>query len=151
MVRHLVTVCLPAFAAQAAPPPMAFPAPLDAIRVQTDVSYGASGTTRLAMDIYSPPAGADGRRPARVFFNRAVQPPVRSIVARAAKACPLKGDPAATVGGLNTVPPQFPPASAQDPMFAALKGRPDFSPRSCGSRECVTIGVHALSGRGSAW
>ena len=45
----------------------------------------------------------------------------------AAHACLMKGDPAAAVGWLNTIPARFLPASiAQDPRFATLKDREDF-------------------------
>jgi dienelactone hydrolase len=45
----------------------------------------------------------------------------------AAHACLLKGDPAAAVAWLNTIPARFLPASiAQDPRFAPLKDREDF-------------------------
>jgi len=44
-----------------------------------------------------------------------------------AQACLLKGDPAAAVAWLGTIPARFLPAStAQDPRFAALKEREDF-------------------------
>ncbi len=51
-------------------PPLAFPPPAPGITVLSDVEYGRSGTTPLAMDVFKPPAG--GRGPALVFFNRAV-------------------------------------------------------------------------------
>ena len=45
----------------------------------------------------------------------------------AAYACLMKGDPAAAVGWLNTIPAQYLPRStADDPRFAALKDRVDF-------------------------
>jgi dienelactone hydrolase len=45
----------------------------------------------------------------------------------AAFACLMKGDPAAAVGWLNTIPPQYLPRSiADDPRFAPLKDREDF-------------------------
>jgi hypothetical protein len=51
----------------------------------------------------------------------------RDLGLPAAEACLLKGDPAAAVGWLSTIPPQFlPPSTAQDPRFAALKDRADF-------------------------
>jgi dienelactone hydrolase len=56
-------------AAQA--PRFAFPEPDAGIRVQTNVTYGTSGTTTLAMDVYQPPAAAGSRFPALIFFNRA--------------------------------------------------------------------------------
>jgi predicted Zn-dependent protease len=44
-----------------------------------------------------------------------------------ARACLQKGDPAAAVGWLNTIPPQYLPGSIQqDPSFAALRDRADF-------------------------
>jgi dienelactone hydrolase len=51
----------------------------------------------------------------------------RDLGLPAAEACLRKGDPAAAVAWLHTIPPQFLPASiADDPRFAALKDRPDF-------------------------
>ena len=51
----------------------------------------------------------------------------RDLGLPAAEACLLKGDPAAAVGWLSTIPPQFlPPSTAQDSRFAALKNRADF-------------------------
>lgn len=45
----------------------------------------------------------------------------------AAYACLMKGDPAAAVGWLNTIPARFlPPSVADDPRFTALKDREDF-------------------------
>ena len=45
----------------------------------------------------------------------------------AAHACLMKGDPAAAVQWLNTIPARFLPSSiADDPRFAALKDREDF-------------------------
>jgi hypothetical protein len=45
----------------------------------------------------------------------------------AAHACLMKGDAAAAVAWLNTIPARFLPASiADDPRFAPLKDRPDF-------------------------
>lgn len=52
-------------------PHYAFPPPSPGITIAKDVEYGTSGTTKLAMDVYRP-AGATGRGPALVFFNRAV-------------------------------------------------------------------------------
>ncbi len=49
---------------------MAFPTPAEGITVSADVRYGSADGTRLAMDIYRPPARAP-RMPALVFFNRA--------------------------------------------------------------------------------
>ena len=51
----------------------------------------------------------------------------RDLGLPAAQACLLKGDPAAAVAWLGTIPARFLPAStAQDPRFAALKDREDF-------------------------
>ena len=51
----------------------------------------------------------------------------RPVYLPAAEACLLKGDPAAAVAWLNTIPPQFLPRSTADqPRFAALKDREDF-------------------------
>lgn len=51
----------------------------------------------------------------------------RDLGLPAAEACLLKGDPAAAVAWLATIPPQFLPAStAEQARFAALKDRPDF-------------------------
>jgi dienelactone hydrolase len=51
----------------------------------------------------------------------------RDLGLPAARACLQKGDPAAAVGWLNTIPPQFlPPSVQEDPTFAALKDREDF-------------------------
>jgi dienelactone hydrolase len=51
----------------------------------------------------------------------------RDLGLPAAHACLLKGDPAAAVAWLNTIPARFlPPTIAQDPRFAALKDREDF-------------------------
>lgn len=51
----------------------------------------------------------------------------RDLGLPAARACLAKGDPAAAVAWLKTIPPQFLPASVQqDPAFAALKDRADF-------------------------
>ena len=45
----------------------------------------------------------------------------------AAHACLMKGDPAAAVAWLNTIPARFlPPSTADDPRFAPLKDRDDF-------------------------
>lgn len=52
-------------------PPLAFPAPASNITVATDVEYGVSGTTRLAMDLYKPDVPSGMKVPALVFFNRA--------------------------------------------------------------------------------
>jgi dienelactone hydrolase len=53
-----------------APPPLAFPPPAAGITVATDVEYGRSGTTRLAMDLYKPDVSAGVKVPALVFFVR---------------------------------------------------------------------------------
>src|SRR5260221_14260138 len=50
----------------------AFPAPSAGITVASDVEYGTSGTTRLAMDLYRPAVAPGTRPPALGFFNRAV-------------------------------------------------------------------------------
>jgi len=55
----------------APPPPLAFPPPASGITVASDVEYGRSGTTRLAMDVYSPATASGVKVPALVFFNRA--------------------------------------------------------------------------------
>jgi len=55
----------------ATPPPLAFPPPATDIIVTSDVEYGTSGSTRLAMDIYKPPASRGAKLPALIFFNRA--------------------------------------------------------------------------------
>jgi dienelactone hydrolase len=81
MKRHLIAPCLLLLAAtrvlaldaQATPPqpPLAFPSPAPNIVVATDVEYGRSGATRLAMDLYKPDAAAGAKVPALIFFNRA--------------------------------------------------------------------------------
>lgn len=53
------------------PQRFAFAEPAAGVRVQTNVTYAASGTTTLAMDVYQPPASAGSRFPALIFFNRA--------------------------------------------------------------------------------
>jgi len=53
------------------PPLLAFPPPAPGITVATDVEYGMSGTTRLAMDLYRPDVPPGVKVPALVFFNRA--------------------------------------------------------------------------------
>src|SRR5215212_1124492 len=55
----------------AAQSPLAFPPPAPGINVATDVEYGRVGETRLAMDVYKPPASAVTKAPVVVFFNRA--------------------------------------------------------------------------------
>ena len=67
MLSHLA-ICL--LLAQEAP--LAFPPPAAGITVASDVEYGMSGTTRLAMDVYKPAPGGAPRMPALVFFNRAI-------------------------------------------------------------------------------
>jgi hypothetical protein len=50
----------------------AFPPPAQGVTVSPDVEYGKSGTTTLAMDVFKPVPGSSTRRPALIFFNRAV-------------------------------------------------------------------------------
>jgi dienelactone hydrolase len=51
----------------------------------------------------------------------------RDLGLPAAEACLLKGDAAAAVAWLGTIPPRFLPSSiADDPRFAALRDRADF-------------------------
>jgi hypothetical protein len=81
MLRHtfplppllLVASSVLAFSGQntATPPPLAFPPPASDIVVASDVEYGTSGTTRLAMDLYKPATARGVKLPALVFFNRA--------------------------------------------------------------------------------
>ena len=52
-------------------PPLAFPQPAPNLVVATDVEYGRSGTTRLAMDLYKPDVASVAKVPALIFFNRA--------------------------------------------------------------------------------
>lgn len=52
--------------------PYAFPPPSPGIVVAENVEYSKSGDTVLAMDVYRPAAGSSTRRPALIFFNRAV-------------------------------------------------------------------------------
>jgi dienelactone hydrolase len=59
-----------AVASQGPAPTYAFPPPAAGVTVVSDVEYGRSGTTTLAMDVYKPPSGASAR-PALIFFNRA--------------------------------------------------------------------------------
>lgn len=51
--------------------PYAFPPVAAGVTVSSDVEYGKVGATTLAMDVYKPPPGGTGRRPALIFFNRA--------------------------------------------------------------------------------
>lgn len=67
MMIQLAVMC--SLLAQGAP--MAFPPPAPGITVASDIEYGTSGTTRLAMDVYTPAPGGAARKPALVFFNRA--------------------------------------------------------------------------------
>lgn len=73
--RTALLCCLwsaPALAsAQQPPPTYAFPPAAPGITTANDVEYAKSGDTTLAMDVYQP-AGSSIRRPALVFFNRAV-------------------------------------------------------------------------------
>jgi hypothetical protein len=55
----------------APPPPLALPPPASGITVASDVEYGMSGSTRLAMDVYKPAMTPGTKLPALVFFNRA--------------------------------------------------------------------------------
>jgi hypothetical protein len=55
----------------AAPPPLAFPPPAADVIVASDVEYGMSGSTRLAMDIYKPATARGAKLPALISFNRA--------------------------------------------------------------------------------
>jgi dienelactone hydrolase len=75
MTRHLLSLyLLMAFASSPAAgqePRMAFAPPATGITVATDVTYASSGTTKLAMDVYSPPRAAGAKAPGLVFFNRA--------------------------------------------------------------------------------
>ena len=76
----LYCVLLAPAAALAQPRTYAFPPPVQGVTVSSDVEYGKSGTTTLAMDVFKPPfdaaqgraAGSSTRRPALIFFNRAV-------------------------------------------------------------------------------
>src|SRR5262245_50202226 len=80
MLRHglvlppalLVASTVAAFGQNAAtPPPLAFPPPAADIVVASDVEYGTSNGTRLAMDVYKPSTTRGAKLPALVFFNRA--------------------------------------------------------------------------------
>ena len=51
----------------------AFPPAAPGVTVSSDVEYATSGTTTLAMDVFKP-AGSSTRKPALIFFNRAVGP-----------------------------------------------------------------------------
>jgi len=72
----LYCVLLAPGTALAQPAPYAFPPAAPGVTVASDVEYARSDTTALAMDVYKPPQGmAPGspmRRPALIFFNRAV-------------------------------------------------------------------------------
>ena len=61
-----------AAAAQQAPQAYAFPPPATGVTVNGDVEYAKSGDVVLAMDVYKPSSGSSTRRPALIFFNRAV-------------------------------------------------------------------------------
>jgi dienelactone hydrolase len=66
-------LCTPSIAlAQQAP--YAFPPAASGVTVSSDVEYGKVESTSLAMDVYKPPPGSSARRPALIFFNRAVGP-----------------------------------------------------------------------------
>jgi hypothetical protein len=81
MLRHafalppllVVVSVVAAFGDQAAatPPPLAFPPPASDIILASDVEYGTSSGTRLAMDVYKPATTRGAKLPALVFFNRA--------------------------------------------------------------------------------
>jgi hypothetical protein len=79
MMRHVFSVCVLVTTSSgvafgqttAVPPPLAFPPPAPGVTVESDLEYGISGSTRLAMDVYKPSAAAGARLPALVFFNRA--------------------------------------------------------------------------------
>ena len=84
-----------ASSANAQPGHYAFAPPAADITAQTDVQYGMSGTTRLAMDLYTPAGASSTRRPVLIFFNRA-QGPDRSgfmngFYAQWARAAASKG------------------------------------------------------------
>jgi tetratricopeptide (TPR) repeat protein len=66
-----VSSALASTAQSPAPPPLAFPPAAPGITVMSDVEYGKSGTTRLAMDLYKPDVSPGVKVPALVFFNRA--------------------------------------------------------------------------------
>jgi hypothetical protein len=76
MMRHFSCLSLAiglasSASAQQAAPPMAFAPPAAGVTVARDLTYGSSGATRLAMDLYKPAEAGPGVRPALVFFNRA--------------------------------------------------------------------------------
>jgi Flp pilus assembly protein TadD len=51
----------------------------------------------------------------------------RDLGLPAARACMQKGDAEAAIGWLRSIPLRFlPPAVANEPVFAAIKDRPDF-------------------------
>jgi len=54
------------------PPTYAFPPPAAGVTVTPDVEYAKAGSTPLQMDVFKPPSGSSARRPALIFFNRAV-------------------------------------------------------------------------------
>jgi dienelactone hydrolase len=74
MLRAAVISCVLAapMAAHAQQAPYAFPPVAPGVTVSNDVQYATSGTTTLAMDVYRPAPGSSTRRPALIFFNRAV-------------------------------------------------------------------------------
>ena len=68
----LAASSLSAFGPQtAALPPLAFSPAASGITVASDVEYGTSGSSRLAMDVYKPATTPGAKAPAVVFFNRA--------------------------------------------------------------------------------
>ena len=73
MIHHLALVCvLFASPALAQEPHFAFPPASPSVVVVSDVPYGMSGGTTLAMDVFKPPPGSAGAHPpALIFFNGA--------------------------------------------------------------------------------
>src|SRR5687767_6621241 len=63
---------MPLIAVAQQPPTFAFPPPAPGITVSSDIEYAKAESTPLAMDVYKPPPGSSTRRPALIFFNRAV-------------------------------------------------------------------------------
>jgi len=64
-------LCAPTVA-RAQTPTYAFPPVAPGVTVSPDVEYAKSESTPLAMDVYKPAPGSSTRRPALIFFNRAV-------------------------------------------------------------------------------